>query len=187
MSHAKAIAWTLAQRKHSPAYARQNFAVVPNVSWGLLPWEADLLFCTKSGFLSEIEIKISLSDWKADLLKAKHRVAYRQWAMVKRFYYAAPPDLARRWPEIKLETLDETRGLVTTHQMMDCAGVLAVDVHSGRIDVLKEATPRFGHRKLTDKEMLALARLGCLKAWKMAHHPPDKDMMLVPPSPGAAP
>lgn len=47
------------------------WAVCPNVSWGLLPWEADLVAIGKTGRVHEIEIKISAADLRADIRKQK--------------------------------------------------------------------------------------------------------------------
>lgn len=57
---------------------------------------ADLLVITKAGYLTEIEIKVRLSDWKADLLKRKW---YIERPHISRFFYAAPYDLASNPPE----------------------------------------------------------------------------------------
>lgn len=63
--------------------------------WTMPEWEinggrADLAVITKSGYLTEIEIKISISDWKADSKKDK-------WSSprphVSRFFYAVPERL----------------------------------------------------------------------------------------------
>lgn len=43
--------------------------IVPNVSWGLNLHECDLLIFSKSGYATEVEIKIS----KQDLLKDKNK------------------------------------------------------------------------------------------------------------------
>ena len=36
-------------------------------------WEADFLAMSKAGYLTEVEIKVSLSDFRADFTKPKHR------------------------------------------------------------------------------------------------------------------
>lgn len=153
MSTAGTIAWLLATRRSSPFHARANLAVVPNVSWGLLPWEADLLALTRARYLSEIEIKVSLSDWKADPFKSKWRAGFKQWDMIKSFWYAAPPKLAERHAEIE--------GLRPGY------GVIAVADND--IRVVKSPEPNRSARKLTDAETLQLCRLGAIKAWKRAH------------------
>lgn len=54
----------------SPYYMRKNI-VIPNVDWGFLNHEADLLILTKANYLVEIEIKRSWIDFMADF-KKKH-------------------------------------------------------------------------------------------------------------------
>ena len=44
---------------------RRNI-VVPNVSWGLLSYEADFICCSKSGYLTEVEIKRSWEDFQKE-------------------------------------------------------------------------------------------------------------------------
>lgn len=65
-----------------------------NVSW-LLIWEADILSINKSGYLTEFEVKVSRSDFKADAKKRKW-----SWFEMKietqlpnYFYYACPVGL----------------------------------------------------------------------------------------------
>lgn len=52
---------------------KQHVYVIPNVSYSWLNWEADLVSITRSMFLYEYEIKISVSDFKNDFKKRKHR------------------------------------------------------------------------------------------------------------------
>ena len=60
--------------------------------------EMDLAVVTPARYLWEIEIKTSLSDWKADCKKDKwHRPYYiskRKW--IKRFYYCVPLELLEK-------------------------------------------------------------------------------------------
>jgi hypothetical protein len=143
----------LTKTYYSPFYYAKQFVVVPNVSYGLLPWEADLLCCSKNGYLTEIEIKISLSDWKADLEKRKWQ-QHNALKLIKKFYYAAPRELAQRWAEI---------------DMRPNAGVIAVDEgERGKIEIIRAATVG-EHRRLTETEMLKLSRLGCLRYWDLRH------------------
>lgn len=43
--------------------------IVPNLSWGFLNHEADLIAVDKNGYLTEVEIKRSFEDFKADFKK----------------------------------------------------------------------------------------------------------------------
>lgn len=156
---ASTITWTLAVRHNSPFHARRHIAVVPNVSWGLIPWEADLLVLSKARYLSEIEIKISMADWKADLAKTKFRPdAYSEYErpekLVKFFWYAAPPELAKRFEEVGIA---------------DTAGVLSVG--DNKVDVLRYAKANPKAEKFDDDKTMKLLRLSALKAWRMAYDP----------------
>ena len=85
------IEQTICGHPDSPYYIRQNI-VVPNVDWGFLNHEADLLIVNKTKRLIEIEIKRSWADFMADF-KKKHthydpKLSY--------FYYAVPYSISER-------------------------------------------------------------------------------------------
>lgn len=75
----------------SPYYIRQNI-VVPNVDWGFLNHEADLLVLSKAKYLTEIEIKRTWSDFMADF-KKKHTHYDKK---LSHFYYAVPFSIGER-------------------------------------------------------------------------------------------
>ncbi len=146
---------------------RQQYCVVANPSWGLgLPWEADLMACTKAGFLTEVEIKVSLSDWKADIHKEKYRKngTWMQswWNLIKNYYYACPIELAHRHEEVRFP---------------DTAGVLGIGWEKTRwtVEVIKPAVPNNEAKKLTLERMAKLARLGSMRAWGYNLFEEDKD------------
>jgi hypothetical protein len=66
-----------------------NKLCCPNVREGS---EMDLLMITKSDRIWEIEVKISLVDWKNDIAKNKH---YTKGWEPSRFYYAIPYTLIK--------------------------------------------------------------------------------------------
>ena len=76
---------------HSPFYCRSHL-VVPNVSWGFINHEADLLVMSKARLLTEIEIKRSWSDFIADF-KKDHDHSH---PLIARFYYAVPSSIGKR-------------------------------------------------------------------------------------------
>lgn len=76
---------------HSPFYCRSHL-VVPNVSWGFLNHEADLLVMSKAKLLTEIEIKRSWSDFMADFKKGHDH----SHPFIARFYYAVPASIGKR-------------------------------------------------------------------------------------------
>jgi len=73
----------------------RNNVIVPNVSWGLLNHEADLLILNKSGYLTEIEIKRSWADFLADFRKRHtHEDTKVSW-----HYYAVPESIVDKCRE----------------------------------------------------------------------------------------
>lgn len=73
-------------------------ACFPNTQ--LFDWESDLLVVSKSGYLTEVEVKNSLADWRADLQKQKFTDLRRKLDFeryIKRFYYAIPDVLYQRY------------------------------------------------------------------------------------------
>ena len=83
--------------------------VCENVKYLLHHWEMDVISISKSGMMYEYEVKISRSDFKADLKKSKQSF-YTKENLVKAwtpnyFAYACPKDL------IKLEEIPDYAGL----------------------------------------------------------------------------
>jgi hypothetical protein len=77
--------------------ARQNI-IVPNVSWGMgLNYESDMVVLRPSGYASEIEIKVSASDIKADKKKKNCHHGY-SWvhcsgSLFRELWFAVPEKL----------------------------------------------------------------------------------------------
>lgn len=64
--------------------------------------EADLLLISKSGYLTEVEVKCTLADWNNDLKKFKRESngsLKRGQDCIKYFYYAVPRKLIDKEPE----------------------------------------------------------------------------------------
>lgn len=161
--NAKEITEILVKLPSSPFFFRKQYAALPNVSWALLPWEADLLICSQAGYLTEVEIKVVFSDWKKDIEKNKWRTELmsnnfrRGRELIKRFFYAAPMDLARRHVEIEFP---------------DHAGVLGVDDTGSdfwwnryRVKQLRKPVINCGARAIDDKERWRMGRLATIKLW----------------------
>lgn len=119
--------------------------VVPNVSWGLLRYEADLLTLTKSGYAWEVEIKIS----RGDLLRDKKKQFNHNSDKVRLLWFAIPEKLESSIPDIPKR-----------------AGVLIV-YRSGIVAEMRQPEVNKNARKLTEKEQFQLARLGALRVWGM--------------------
>lgn len=52
-------------------HIKQHTCCIPN-SNQIFPWEVDLLSITRAGLVHEFEIKLDMSDYKADARKSKH-------------------------------------------------------------------------------------------------------------------
>ena len=85
---------TIQYRMYAELIGRGHKAVMPNVSWSWLYWEADLISVTKADYWHEYEIKSTKSDFLRDFEKPKHRQfrhAMRYPARVPNyFWYVAP-------------------------------------------------------------------------------------------------
>lgn len=140
-----------------------------NIYW---PWEMDLAVLRESGYLYEVEIKISASDFRQEFkTKAdKHDMLVNgeidsEWIsrdgefqkvihgrkphMSSSFYFAMPLDLA-----LKLKSeIPEYAGLIGVHESM----------HFPR--VIKKAPKLKNARKLTDDERMRFMRYAYLRYW----------------------
>jgi hypothetical protein len=125
---------------------------VPNVSYGLLNHEADLIIMNKSGYLTEFEIKRSWSDFLADF-KKKHT---HEDELVRQFYYVVPKSIFQKvYDFCKSEQKS-----------------LSVIFYTEEKEFKKEPMPYFlykirNFRKLFLEEKFKLARLGCFRIWTL--------------------
>lgn len=114
---------------------------------------ADMLFISRAGYATEIEIKISVSDWKADQNKGKFD---RERPHVARFFYAVPEELADKVP-------------VT---IPSYAGILIVRSGKGlkyhSFDQVREirAAIRRKAQKISEQEITRLYRSAYYRFWR---------------------
>jgi hypothetical protein len=176
MNSAKDIARQLSR---SPFNFRR-FILVPNVSWGLLPWEADLLALSSSDYLYEIEIKISIADLKRDQKKRKWGRFFDSHNMIRAMWYAMP----RKVWEHKdaAEALPAEAGVIVVEQE-EYTHRSYGDWSSGKSTfseikktrtvsrVIREAKRNNTARKLTRGEAYQLARLGAMRQWTNHAYP----------------
>jgi len=117
--------------------------IVPNVSWGLLTYEADMLIMPISGVMYEVEIKVSKGDLIADK-KKNHKHCSE---LIRGIYFAIPEKLK---PHIE--------------HIPEKAGILVVD-KTGRVEKLRGIKINKTSRKLSEQERFTLARLGAMRVW----------------------
>ena len=134
--------------------SKGNYAVIPNVSWSWLYWEADLIGISKAFYMSEYEIKITKQDFEADFKKRKHNTLKRENVRNARipnyFNYVAP---------LKAIPLC----------IPDYAGLLIVeaDKYGLKISDVKKA-PLLHKSKLGTEGVQAMFRSLMFKYWNLA-------------------
>lgn len=122
--------------------------VVPNVFWGMgLTYEADLIILSRSGYGTEIEIKVSKSDLVRDHKKLNAHLGQNRkgenW--VRKTFFAVPPSLK-----------DEVR---------PDYGVLVVE--GGHVEVYRPSPIKKDVTPLSMERRLKLAELGCMRIWTL--------------------
>lgn len=132
---------------------RQNI-IIPNISWGMDGLhECDLLVLRKSGWADEIEIKISNADLKKDKDK-KHNHTHK---LIHNLYFAVP-----EWmKDFALVNIPEKAGLITVEKNK------ADDYECTNIKIVKSPKPNSYARKWTDKEIIKLGHLGCMRIYSL--------------------
>jgi len=128
---------------------RRN-TIVPNVSYGLHIHEVDLLIVSKSSYCTEIEIKTSISDLKADLRKQHQHKSNR----IKYFYFAIPEGLQEK----ALPLIPERAGLIIVKQGVG---------DSNWCEIIKAPIVNNEARALTEKELVKLGYLASLRIWNL--------------------
>jgi len=124
--------------------------IVPNVSWGLIFYEVDLLVVTPSGYCYEVEIKTSRGDLKADLLK---RHGHRSKKM-RRLYFAIPDYMQK-----DVEFIPARAGVLVVSTASNCQRLPC--------KCIRDPENNAEARKLSDAERFQVARLGTMRIWTL--------------------
>lgn len=134
---------------------RRRWIAVPNVSWGWnLRYEADLIAVSKTGCCTEVEIKVSRQDLRADRMKRKWVVGLGP--MIQRFCYAVPEELE----EFALREIREGSGLIVVRPGNSSTSSLPTARLVRRAKLLPG-------RKPTQEEILKLQHLGIMRYWDL--------------------
>lgn len=147
--------------------------VVPNLSWSLLDYESDLVIVNKTGYMTEIEIKRSYTDFVADFKKRHHHDS----ELVCSFYYCVPKSIEEKVKAFLINYKAE-------HDDFDLPAILTYE-EDGTIErTIDKNKPykvgnatyyhyfgqtynKYGKRKLFLEEKLIVARMGQLRYWKL--------------------
>ena len=128
---------------------RKNI-IIPNVSHGMFSYEMDLCILSVIGmYATEVEIKISKSDLKADAKKRHHHNSYRNGNLIKYLWFAMP------------EKLKGNEELVQSN-----AGILYVNKR-GFVSIARKPIANKIAKKWDYKNAFKLARLGTLRMWNL--------------------
>ena len=112
--------------------------------------ECDMLIVTKNHYLTEIEIKISLSDLKADF-KKKHQ---HKDENIKNFYYAFPEEIKEK----AIELIPEEAGILIAIKKED-------GIQYREIECYRKPKINKGAKPINDKVLSMIYRLGYLRYW----------------------
>jgi hypothetical protein len=123
--------------------------IVPNISWGMMIHECDLLILTPSNYAYEVEIKVS----KYDLIKDKEKRHKHQSDKIKKLYFAIPNYLL----ESCLEHIPERAGILTVaHKKYNLSSVKKI----------REAQVNSNYQ-FTVGDRYMIARLGVMRTWRL--------------------
>lgn len=131
--------------------------IIPNISWGMFLCgrflhECDILMVTKSGYATEVEIKVT----KADLLKDKKKWHNHKHPAISKLYFAVPDKLK----DIALKEIPERAGLYCVYENKERPKLK----HVRLIRDCKKPKNRY---KWTMEEMYNAARLGAMRIYNL--------------------
>ena len=136
------------------------YTIVPNVSHGLfLNHECDLLALDQNGRFTEIEIKVTAYDLKADFKKRHgHKSNF-----ISRLIYAMPLDLCEKYQDL----IPKDCGIISVSveypfPNSETAFVKARHYRIAKHDKTKE--------KPTENVVKNFMRLGCMRIWSLKEH-----------------
>lgn len=145
-----AVAVLINYRKH---------VIVPNVSWGLgLNHECDMLILDDQNRFTEVEIKVSASDLKADF-KKEHGHKSR---FISRLIYAMPIELCEKYKDL----IPAHCGIIAVREFnpwgYEISGYKAEWFRMCKHDKTKE--------KPSPQTIRKFFELGCMRIWTLKSH-----------------
>lgn len=163
---------------YGPYDLRRNFCV-PNVKTGLYA-EADLLVIRPSGWVEEVEIKVSKSDFRREFTsKSSKHDCLTNGRVIKKYCWTSktttilrrePYIISRFWFAMPLDLAESLKQEIPAHAGL--YGVGFVETRLGpraNVTILKPAPRLSNCRKCTDAEKADFLRLGLLRYWDIRH------------------
>lgn len=143
----------LALHDFTPLWNKRADLMATNISWGLLNHEADFMVMNRSGYLTEVEIKRSWEDFKADF-KKKHT---HDDVRIRYFYYCVPESIVDKVKDFLEKKFPNN---------IDRPALLCF-TEDGEVGTVHFGCSYKGGRKLFIEERLQLAKLAALRFWKL--------------------
>lgn len=148
------------------------YTIVPNVSHGLGLWhECDMLALDDKGRFTEIEIKISASDLKADFKKEHgHRCKF-----ISRLYYAMPIELCEKYQDL----IPSHCGIIAIKEIKfhrwekverGSDKVKYVEHQGWKAEFFRQVKHDKTKEKPSEKIIKNFMRLGCMRIWSLKRH-----------------
>lgn len=141
------------------------FTIVPNVSFGLgLSHEADMLCLDQKDRFTEVEIKTSMSDLRADFKKSHGH----QSDLITRLIYAFPVEmLSKAEPLIPKEC-----GIIVVYEKTESSRYPGLSLKKPILKARWERQCR--HRKrntpIPPQTIRKFMELGCMRIWSLKSH-----------------
>ena len=147
--------------------------IVPNISWGAGLHECDLLIINKNNIATEVEIKISKSDLKADF-KKKHRwefinemYRFKPTKCIKFMYYAVPENLV----ETAVQLLPSQIGILVVKKIVEPKyRMSSIIVTYYKCFYHRRAVGHKLFEPMADKQVMNIGRLAAMRIWSLKSH-----------------
>jgi len=131
--------------------------IVPNVSWGMgFRHECDMLILDSQNRFTEIEIKVSKSDLKADFKKAHGHSS----KIISRLVYAVPRNLL----ESALELVPQRCGIIVVDEIEKYGKLFYVAKWHRVVRHDKQKSSP------TPAQIRKFMELGCMRIWSLKSH-----------------
>lgn len=143
----------------SKKFSMRTHLIIPNVSWGFLNHEADLISVSKAGYITEIEIKRSFQDFKADFQK-RIRIEMKD-DIISYFYFAIPESIVKKVVKWLIINHPEYHNGILAYTDYGKIYEVSPQRFNGQSLVNKKKTP------ITIQQKLRLAELGCMRVWSL--------------------
>jgi hypothetical protein len=127
----------------------RRYLIVPNVWWGMgLNHECDIFAVSRTGYVTEVEIKVNRYDLKRDRLK--HHAHGSK--LIKRLFFAIPESLIQ-----VIQFVPEDAGVIVVNETE----------WAGTCRLRRSATINKMARPLSEKELNHLGRLAAMRIWSL--------------------